>query len=190
MKKNECRKQMMKRLTSMTREEREEIETSIHRNLFSSSLWKNAKVIGVTISNNGEWDTHRIIRQGWIEGKKVAVPKTVPQSKKLEFYLIEDFSQTEKGFYQLIEPLPEKTEKISKQNIDLLIVPGVIYNSSGYRIGFGGGYYDRFLMDFPQTTVSLLSVHQLNEKIPIEAHDIPVDYLILEERILSVHECD
>ncbi|MDZ7834585.1 MAG: 5-formyltetrahydrofolate cyclo-ligase [Alkalibacterium sp.] len=92
--------------------------------------------------------------------------------------------QVEKGYSDLIEPIVTETTRVDAESIDLMIVPGVIFTPSGYRIGYGGGYYDRFLKDFSNTTVSLLHSNQLVESFPVEPHDIPVQYLITEEGLM------
>lgn len=188
MSKKALRKQMKDTLQAFTERERGEIEQRIHRHLFESDVWKNAETIGVTISGGIEWDTHVIIEQAWKEGKRVCVPKSLPETKRLQFYAITDFSQVEKGFYNLVEPLPEKAEEVEKEAIDLLIVPGLVYNRYGYRIGWGGGYYDRFLDGFYQPTVSLLHSSQLLDDIPVKPHDIPVDYILTEKGLFETRK--
>lgn len=181
MKKKELRKNMREKLAKMELKEKEAFEKRVHDLLFASDLWKNAQTIGVTISKENEWDTRAIIEQGWKEGKVICVPKTFPETKGMAFYTITDFSQAEKGFFDLIEPLPDKTEEVAKEAVELLIVPGLVYNRYGYRIGVGGGYYDRFLDGFHHPTVSLVHSRQLLEDIPLKPHDIPVDYLLTED---------
>lgn len=168
----------MERLSIDTRST---IETKIRENLFSSSTWKKAKTIGVTVSRGAEWDTSKIMEEGWQLGKKICVPKCYPKEKKLVFYEIDNFEQLEISFYNLKEPIVEKTKVVEKEEIDLLIVPGVVFNENGYRIGFGGGYYDRYLVDFPNDTVSLAWSGQVVESLPVEEHDIAVGKIITEK---------
>ena len=85
------------------------------------------------------------------------------------------------GNFGISEPDTQKAKEIDKNQIDLLLVPGLIFTRDGYRIGFGGGYYDRFLTDFVQPTVSLASTKQLVDDFPVEPFDIPVNYLLTEE---------
>ena len=65
-----------------------------------------------------------------------------------------------------------------------------MYNQKGYRVGFGGGYYDRFLMDFPGETIAMLHTKQLDASLPVEDHDIPVSYLLTEKGLFSVPKKD
>lgn len=150
--------------------------------LVSSEYWEKAHTIGITISQGLEWDTKPIIEKAWEDGKSVAVPKCLA-NKQMAFYLLDHFQQLEKGLYNIPEPNPDKTKKVEKKEIDLLIVPGVAYDIKGFRIGFGGGYYDRFLVDFPNETISILSHIQLTEQIPIESFDIPVRHIVTENKI-------
>src|SRR5690625_5859264 len=112
-------------------------------------------------------------------------PKTYPDERTLIFYKISSFEQIEKQHHGLQEPNPDKATAMQKSQIDLLIVPGLVFNKAGFRIGFGGGYYDRFLVDFPHETLSLLSQSQLINKIPVEHFDKPVEYLIVENKIMK-----
>ncbi len=169
---------MIETLTSLTSEEKRRIEASFYEALFSSPIWKNAQSIGVTLSNGFEWNTEPIIRQAWLEGKKVGVPKAIHATRELHFYQIEQFNQVKSGYFGIREPIPEQTTQLDSNEIDLMIVPGIVYTETGYRIGFGGGYYDRLLTNYPHSTISLVHFNQLVNEIPIENHDIPVNYMI------------
>lgn len=176
---------MRHKLESTSIEERKKIEQSISETLLSSAVWQQAKVIGITISQGIEWDTKSIIRKAWQQGKTICVPKSYPQEHKMVFYKINSFTQVVKQYGNLLEPIPQCTERMKKSQIDLLIVPGLLFDQWGFRIGFGGGYYDRFLSDFPNETLSLLSRSQLVDKIPTEVYDIPVNCLIMENEIIK-----
>ncbi|GEK91952.1 5-formyltetrahydrofolate cyclo-ligase [Alkalibacterium kapii] len=186
--KNELRKGMLVSLEKIGMIERKKTEKAMQENLFASSLWKNAEMIGITLSTGNEWDTKAIIEKAWVEGKRVCVPKSIHASRALHFYEITSFKQLEKGYYNLIEPIVNKTKRVEAIGIDLMIVPGLIFTRKGYRIGFGGGFYDRFLKDFPHTTVSLLHSNQLVESFPVESFDIPVQYLITEVGLMRAEK--
>ncbi|HLQ73808.1 MAG TPA: 5-formyltetrahydrofolate cyclo-ligase [Bacillota bacterium] len=185
MEKVEQRKEVINRLQQLSKEEIDDIQGRLHNHLFNSELWSEASSIGVTVSQGFEWNTRPIIERAWEEGKTVSVPKCDPKEKKLQFYKLRSYDQLEKVYYGLLEPNPEQSEATDKQNINLLIVPGVVFNKEGYRIGFGGGFYDRFLVDYPNEMVSLLSSHQLAEDIPVESHDIPVNHMMTEEGFIK-----
>lgn len=175
----------MQELTMKSPEEKQLIEHRIINTLLSTELWKQSKIIGITISKQVEWDTQTIIKAAWNQGKSVCIPKSYPSKHEMIFYEINSFAQVEKQHHNLLEPIPRKTEEIKKSQIDLLIVPGLLFDKNGFRIGFGGGYYDRFLVDFPNDTLSLLSRSQLVNEIPSEIFDIPVNYLVVEDKIIK-----
>lgn len=185
MDKKDIRKQVIERLSKITTNERIQIEKQMHELLFSSDMWKKARTIGVTIHQAGvEWDTEVIIKQAWKEGKIVAVPKCIHKDRSMQFYDFRSFDELEVVYFNLKEPIPREDRLINKHAIDLLIVPGVVFDREGFRIGFGGGYYDRFLVDYRHVTVSLASTVQLIEEVPKETHDIAVQLLITEEGIM------
>lgn len=186
--KDELRKGMIISLEKIGLIERKKAEKAMHKHLFASSLWKEADRIGVTLSTTKEWDTKAIVEQAWLEEKKVCVPKSIHNTRELHFYEITSFRQVEKGYFNLIEPIVSESERVADASIDLMIVPGLIFTRKGYRIGFGGGYYDRFLKDFENTTVSLLHTNQLVDAFPVESFDIPVQYLITEEGLMRAEE--
>lgn len=185
MDKKEIRDVIKDELLNITPDLRKEITNDMAAQLFASKLWKEAKVVGVTVSGGFEWDTAAIIEQGWQDGKTIAVPKCIPEFRRLEFYKLESFHQLENSFYNLQEPDPEQTSRVEKQEMDLLIVPGLAFDKRGYRVGFGGGYYDRFLTDFPNSTISIFYSKQLLDHLPNESFDIPVQALLTERGFIK-----
>lgn len=184
--KESLRKAMRAAFSQIDEKDHQEISEQLQKELFQTSLWKDAHAIGVYLSVNNEWDTRKIVDQALKEGKRVAVPKTIPDTKELIFYEMKDWTDINgKGHFGLEEPNVDITEPVDKDAIDLLIVPGLVFTTSGYRIGFGGGYYDRYLEDFINPTVSLAHTKQFVESFPLEAHDIPVQYLITEKGLLK-----
>nr|WP_245799250.1 5-formyltetrahydrofolate cyclo-ligase [Virgibacillus siamensis] len=181
MDKTEMRKNAIMRLKNTSESERKIIEEKLLYHLLQFKGWKQAKTIGITISNGFEWATRPIIETAWNEQKDVCVPKCLPKSRKLDFYQLHTYNQLEVVYYNLLEPNPEESEKVKKEDIDLLVVPGLLFDQNGYRIGFGGGYYDRFLADYPNRTVSLASNFQVVQEVPAESFDIPVETIITDK---------
>lgn len=160
----------------------------IHNKLINHQEIKKAQVIALTIASFPEVNTKLLIETLWKLGKKVAVPKCHPATKKMDFYIFDDYNQLEVVYLNLKEPKPDYTTKIDKEEIDVLISPGIVFDTTGYRIGFGGGYYDRFLQDFTKTTISMAFEIQIVEKIPTDAYDLPIDTIITEERIIHCND--
>ncbi|CEG27863.1 5-formyltetrahydrofolate cyclo-ligase [Bacillus sp. B-jedd] len=178
------RNEMINRLKLIDGETYKDLSARIAGRLFEQPEWVNAKVVGITISRPPEVDTYAIISQAWLEGKMIAVPKCFPANRNMDFRYLTDFSQLESVYYGLKEPKEEMTGLALKEDIDLLIVPGVAFSTNGFRLGFGGGYYDRFLAGYSGKTVSLAFSCQLIDKLPVEVHDIPVGRIITEQRVI------
>src|SRR5699024_694729 len=166
--------------------ERKKIEKNMLNHLIHTTAWENAQTIGITISKGFEWDTTAIIEKAWEQNKIICAPKCYPTKRKLVFYRLHSFEDLEVVYYNLKEPKPIEENKVEKGNLDMVIVPGLLFDKSGFRIGFGGGYYDRFLTDYRGKTVALTCSQLLTDNIPKESHDIAVQQIITEEDIINV----
>jgi 5-formyltetrahydrofolate cyclo-ligase len=183
--KNCIRKQMRETLSKLTKPLYEDLSTTIAYRLYEHPDWKEAQVIGITISMLPEVDTYQIIKKSWELGKQVVIPKCSPKEKKLSFRTLTAFSQLESVFHGLLEPIEAETIEVGPDQIELLIVPGLAYTREGYRIGFGGGYYDRFLKDYHGSTISLAFNSQVIPHIPVEVHDVPVSTIITNNEVIE-----
>lgn len=182
--KREWREKMLKCLQNTDGDLFEASCRIIRDKLFQQQEWRQAEVIALTVSRGREIDTWPIIREGWRQKKIIALPACNKSAKKLIFRRTDAFNQLSKSSYGLLEPNEAETEPIDKQRIDLMIVPGVVFDRRGYRIGYGGGYYDRFLENGGIRTLSLLLDQQLTARIPADPYDRPVDQLITQTRII------
>ncbi|HWK23986.1 MAG TPA: 5-formyltetrahydrofolate cyclo-ligase [Ureibacillus sp.] len=138
--------------------------------------------IAITISNKREVDTKEIIESLWGLKKKVVVPKCEPVDRSMNFYEIENFHQLENVYMDLQEPKPESSQLVKASQIDCIIVPGIVFDNKGYRVGYGGGYYDRYLTQFNGIMISLAFDIQLVMDVPKENYDIPVDLILTETK--------
>lgn len=138
-----------------------------------------ANTIGLTISNKPEVDTFLLIEELWQLGKKVAVPKCHPKTREMSFYAIDSFAQLETVYMHLREPIPERCEFVDANEMDVILVPGVVFDRYGYRIGYGGGYYDRYVLNYKKgKLLSMLFDEQIIDRVPTEEHDCPVDIIV------------
>ncbi|KAA0560709.1 5-formyltetrahydrofolate cyclo-ligase [Rossellomorea aquimaris] len=153
----------------------------IEQLLFESPEWMQSNTVAVTISKSPEVNTWNIIKRGWEEGKTVVVPKCLPKNHELVFFELQDFQQLEQSYFDLYEPDPDKSTVVHINAIELMIVPGLAFTEKGYRLGFGGGYYDRLLSTFSGLTMSLAFVEQMVDTLPIESFDIPVGTILTEK---------
>ncbi|SFL82136.1 5-formyltetrahydrofolate cyclo-ligase [Gracilibacillus orientalis] len=154
------------------------IEHSIHTKLMQTDVWDQAQTIGVTISKGLEWDTEYLINKAWQQGKRIVIPKSNPHNNSMAFYQYQAGDELENVWTDIWEPSISDALCIEKNQIDLMIVPGVVFNKQGFRIGYGGGFYDRYLQCYTGATVSLAADFQIVETIIPETHDKPVDILI------------
>lgn len=180
MDKSRKRKQAINHLKQMTENEKFNIEKKMESHITSSLLWKKAKVIGLTVSKDFEWDTWMLIKQAWEEKKQVVIPKCIPNNKKMNFYMINSASDLILGNFNILEPKVNEEKRVNKNDIDLLIVPGVLFDKQGYRIGFGGGYYDRFLVDYSNATLSMSSEENVINELPKDPYDMSVQHIVTE----------
>lgn len=174
------RKQISQQLSKLTKPQYEHLSYKIAQDLYQETAWKESSTIGITISKMPEVDTYQIIRKAWEEKKRIVVPKCFPKDRSMEFRTLTAFNQLESVYYGLFEPIVDATQFVSKKDIDLIIVPGLGFTKQGYRLGFGGGYYDRYLLDYQGSTLSLAFHSQILQTLPIEPHDIPVAKIITD----------
>lgn len=184
--KKDLRKSIKAKLSELSLPQYEDLSYKVAQQLFQTDDWNEASTVAVTVSKAPEVDTFQIIRKGWEQGKRMVVPKCEPKSRRMDFRELKRFSELESVYYGLFEPIVSETNSVSPDEIDLVVVPGLAFSKSGYRLGFGGGYYDRFLANYQGNTVSLAFKNQIVSEIPIESHDIPVGKLITSEGVIVI----
>ena len=149
--------------------------------LITSPFWAQAQTIATTVSGFGEVPTERLINLARTSGKTVVIPRTMPQRQMVflpdpgpEHRIISEFG--------IPEPALDTAAVVDKANIDLIIVPGIAFSQDhGWRLGFGGGYYDRWLSQFSGFTVGLCRNCILQDHVPLEPHDQSVQVLITDQ---------
>ena len=179
MEKQELRIQMIQKLKKLTKKCRQTFNKDLMNQFLASDEWESAKIVAVTLSRATEVNTEWIIQEAWNQRKQVVIPYS-GNKRKLSFYVYNSTTELEKSSFGLWEPA-DRSKEILPEEIDLMIVPGLSYSKDGYRIGFGGGYYDRYLANYKGKTVSLLYPFQLEESTQIvaEPFDIPVQKLFI-----------
>lgn len=185
MDKSSSRKEILSKLNRMPKEIHKDKTEKIIQRLVENPLFAQAETIGVTISAFPEVDTSVLIDHCWKIGKKVAVPRCIPSSREMDFYILADYSELENVYMKLMEPRIDRCPYAAPDEIGLMLVPGVAFSRSGYRIGFGGGYYDRYLAAYQGNTISLAFEIQLMESIAVESHDVPVQGIITENEWIT-----
>ena len=139
----------------------------------ASKEYKEAKSIFIYVSLEDEVDTIELIKSALEDNKTVFVPYVISKDKGMIAVKIQALEDLEVGSYGILEPKDITNTIKNKNDLDLIIAPAVAMSKSGYRIGYGGGFYDRFLQDITKDTVAIAIVYkeQIIEDIPIEPHD-------------------
>lgn len=178
MQKTNLRNEVRESLANMTATIYRDQSFAVAKKVLQETSIIEAKIIGLTISNKPELDTVHLIESLWKLGKIVAVPKCDPKTRQMEFYAIDSFAQLETVYMHLREPIINRCEFVDASEIDVMLVPGVVFDKRGYRIGYGGGYYDRYILKYSGKLLSLIFDEQLRDEVPTETHDCPVDVLL------------
>ena len=135
------------------------------------------------VSRDGEVDTHALIRLGLARGKRVVVPVVQRGSRVLEHAEIQTLEQLQTGLWGLLQPALEDTNRFADlAKIDLVVVPGLAFDERGFRLGFGGGYYDRFLARIEVPKIGLTYSSLFFRELPVERHDVRVDIVLTESK--------
>ncbi len=169
----------------LNRDYRRSMDFEIESRLLCSAQYSQADIIFTYVSLDPEPDTLGIIHAAFANGKKVAVPKCVGKGV-MEFYFIKSPKDLVKGKFGISEPDTAKCKKATATEKSLCIVPALSFDAKGYRLGRGGGYYDRFLKDFKGKSAGLCYNSFLRLSLPKESFDIPVDIIVTENFLREV----
>jgi 5-formyltetrahydrofolate cyclo-ligase len=152
----------------------------IQKRLKKIYVFKNAQKIGVYYPIGSEILTQDIIQELLSNAKEVFLPKVI--GNKMEFRKIVDFSSLEKGSFDIMEP---KDDCKVDNKLDVILIPTVGITPKGIRLGYGQGFYDRFLVENKVTTISLTLEKQVVKNIPKSEHDVIIDWIVTEDRMLQ-----
>ena len=175
MNKTELRRVIRAQKRAMTEAQINEKSQALGKLFAESDLYKNAKTIYGYLPYNQEVRTVPMLEQALRDGKRVAVPKCY--GDEMRFIYLDDLSAVEKGYAGIPEPIAD--EPVAHDKTALVLMPGLAFTTTGQRIGYGGGFYDRFLSAEPDhPTLALCFDFQIQEEIPTEEFDIPVDLVL------------
>jgi 5-formyltetrahydrofolate cyclo-ligase len=183
--KEKLRKIIKEKRRKQSKEEQRKKTKEIKERLFDLKEYREAKSVLFYVSYNGEVFTHDMIKEA-MQNKRVVVPISNKEDCSLSLSELKDWDDLRTSSYGILEPEKNKTRQVSVDDVDLIIVPGVGFDIYGNRIGHGKGYYDRLLEKTKNKTVIALAFEfQIIEEIPTKEHDVPVDMIITEERIIN-----
>lgn len=182
--KKELRRRVREELSALSRSELVRSDDALFARFLALPQVEEAKTIFAFWGIPGkEPDTSRLIGELVRRGKTVGLPRMLP-GHRMEVRRFDPDRPLVKASFGISEP-GEDCPLMDREDIDLVLVPAVCYDGCGYRLGFGGGYYDRWLEGFSGVKVGLCRGAVLREAVPIEAHDARVDLLLTEEESLS-----
>ncbi|MBW2980494.1 5-formyltetrahydrofolate cyclo-ligase [Candidatus Woesearchaeota archaeon] len=180
--KQKLRKEILEKRDSLPKEDINKKSNIIKEKLFSLGEYKLAKTICFFVSFDSEVKTHSMIKEAVKEGKSVCVP--IATDHTLTLSKIKDFNDlNKKNKYGILEP--SKLNKIKKQEVDLIIVPGTVFDKECHRIGYGKGYYDGLLKGYKGLSIGICFDLQMVDKVPRNEWDEKIDIVITEERIIE-----
>ncbi|MFZ5969729.1 MAG: 5-formyltetrahydrofolate cyclo-ligase [Bacillota bacterium] len=184
--KNTLRKEILEKRKAMSETEIATKSDLIFSKLKTLELYKHAVVVMVYLDFRNEVQTQLIIKDLLSSGKKAIIPISVPETKHMILsQLMDPEVELTEGTYGILEPKKEFIREVDKNTLDLILVPGVVFDRKGYRIGYGGGYYDRFLDSLTKTVPSIALAFDLQviDEVPHDFHDYPVSYIVTETEV-------
>ncbi len=185
--KDKLRGEIKKIRKNLSREEVFEKSKKIKKQLFKIDEFKQANNILFYVSYNNEVNTHEMIKECLSSKKHVIVPITDKENRCLIVSKLEKWDDLEIGAYGILEPKKDAVKEVSIDIIDLVIVPGLVFDLQGHRIGHGMGYYDRLLKQLKNIlSVGLAFEYQIIEKIPVDEYDVPVSMIITEDGTIEL----
>ena len=169
------RKEIREKKRAMSFAQIEKASRELCRQFIETAYYREAKTLYGYLPYNQEVRTEPILLQALKDGKKVAVPKVYGDT--MRFIYLEDLSGIEKGYAGIPEPIADGP--IAQDETALVLMPGLAFDKEGHRIGYGGGFYDKFLFAEPNhPTVALCYNFQLLPKLETEEFDVPVDLVL------------
>ncbi len=183
--KNQLKESILEKRNSLSNEEILKKSGKIKNSLFNLEHYKKSKTIMFFVSFKNEVDTHGMIEDA-LKNKIVVVPKV--SHNEIEPSVIISFDNLiPSGRFGILEPI--EAMKTPWKKIDLVLVPGIVFDKNGHRIGYGFGYYDKFLKKVPKAIkIGLAFDFQVVDKIPREMHDVPVDLVVTESGIIDCNK--
>lgn len=183
--KAKMRKAVQLKLKELSWEDRALKSQKIMEKLYDHPIYQDAHILFTYLPFREEVMLDPWIEHAWGNRKQVYVPRINPTTKMMEFYEIKGWEDVERGFYGIREP-KQSCPKYDGTSIDLMVVPGVVFAINKYRIGYGAGYYDRFLAQMKELPYLLAPAFdiQIVQEVPMDPWDIPVNEIITESRII------
>lgn len=182
--KKELRKELISNRTSLESNVVEKLSSKINEYIINWEHYKKANAFMTYYSFRNEVLTDELINKAIEEGKTVVLPKSIKEGSKILPCIIKSLSELKKENYGIMEPPTDNL--LERDKLDIVFVPGVGFDKKGFRIGYGAGYYDRFLSDYKGIKVGVCFDLQVVDHAYNDSHDIAMDYIISEKGIIKI----
>ena len=179
--KKSLRQQYRQIRETMEAEKKFQMDESIFKRILTLKEYKKEMNFFTYVSKEIEVDTMHLIEAALQAGKHVAVPRCVPGTYEMEFYYIQSLEDLAPGMFGVLEPILERCRKVEDFSHGFCVVPGLSFDTQGYRLGYGKGYYDRFLSSFEGFTVGICYHNCVRWKLPHGYFDRPVQLLVTDK---------
>lgn len=184
----ELRKKYLEKRAALPIEVRAARDAKICRNILSSAAYRYADVLLMFYPMKGEVDVFPVMEAALAAGKRVAFPRCNAEDHSMIFYYVSSKEDFEKGAYGIMEPKTDleafEATSVNSQNV-LCLVPAIVYDRRGYRVGYGGGYYDRFFGKTRPASIGVVYEEFILKTVPHGRYDITVDVVVSERGIYA-----
>jgi 5-formyltetrahydrofolate cyclo-ligase len=181
------RKEFLTKRNALDADARARMSSLIRQRVFQSPAWRKSSTILCYVSFGSEVETHTLIQEALRFKKRVIVPLHDPTKETLlsELHRFSELGPNHRGVLQV---KPELRKLVDPKEVELALIPGIVFDRQGGRIGFGGGYFDRLLPKMPQATRMALAFDAqiVQNPLPLEAHDVLVDTLVTDTGTLEI----
>ena len=181
--KNDIRRRYKSTRSQISPQDKENMDNQILKFFLSTLGYRYSNGILAYMSIENEVDTKKMITAAFNSGKRVALPKCDPSKRTMNFYEIKSFDDLEKGMFNIMEPNTWKCHLADISNYSICLVPAVVYDIYGCRLGYGHGYYDRFLEHYKGVSMGLIYTQFIIDDLPKGRYDKTVDLLITEKGV-------
>jgi 5-formyltetrahydrofolate cyclo-ligase len=177
------------RVRQSPQEPRRRWDEAIQTRLLAHPVYREARCLHCYLSLTDEVATERIVRAALADHKRIVVPVVEPAERRL---LLAEITESARGLvpgaHGILEPPADGRRLVEPSGVDLFIVPGVVFDANGCRLGRGLGYYDRYLAQVKGRAVICALAYELQiiDRLPTAPHDVPMDFIVTEKRVIEV----
>lgn len=186
--KKNIRNAVIKKRDNISLDKRKRKNDKIKNYLLSIREFSSSDTVCLYAAFRSEVATSELLKASMAAGKKVLLPKVDRDGHMLKLYEIEDMKELQAGFMGIPEPSPSDSRLASIDEVDVVVIPGAAFDCSGNRLGYGEGYYDILLSGKKEkiTIIALAYEEQIVDAIPAEDHDVKVDIIVTDKRVIRI----